>query len=273
MLRKVRRHVFFGGKVGNPLVDFDSEHAKYYIDENLVGLSEDEYKRILINNYSGGDVGVIQIVKPVQSSSCAVWDEEVVGYTHPLKFAFARTKKNGVFKYWIHSPTLDLLNNGIDNPLADGGIKAVRQTGNLEPGLSKELSMLQARCSNAPRTFLNQDSCQLLRADACSYDGDADIRDGGKVLVCGSPGEVANVHGSNHGPRSKGGFALYPTVNDTEARSNHEEQRRSVWTEIALRSKDQLRQRMAYALSQILVIGFGNEIGTEKFLAYYDMYV
>ena len=267
------KFIYFGGKGGNPLINFDSRHTQYI--ENLLDLSSNEYREILTQYYSG-DTGVIEITKALQSSSCDVWDEEVVGFTNPLKFAIARTESNGVYKYWIHSPTLDLLDNSLSTPLADGGAEAVRVTATLGPGL-ENMTALQPKCSNVPRTFLNQDSCRLLEADACSYDEGADIREsGGKILVCGSPGEVANEHDIDTGPRGKGGFAFYTELNATEKRGDQEEQRRSVWAEIALRSEDQLRQRMAYALSQILAIsddflGGSSKKGTENYLAYYDM--
>ena len=45
--------------------------------------------------------------------------------------------------------------------------------------------------------------------------------------------------------------------------------------EIALKGKDQLRQRMAWALSQILVVspnGIEHTRQTESFLTYYDIF-
>lgn len=53
------------------------------------------------------------------------------------------------------------------------------------------------------------------------------------------------------------------------------EQRRSIWMDIALKAPDQLRQRMAFALSQILVIAEGaieDDDATESFLTFYDIF-
>ena len=53
-------------------------------------------------------------------------------------------------------------------------------------------------------------------------------------------------------------------------------QKRNAWATIALTSGDQLRQRMAWALSQILVVT-PNQIGdigySEVYLNYYDIFV
>ena len=55
-----------------------------------------------------------------------------------------------------------------------------------------------------------------------------------------------------------------------------EEQRVTVWTEIALKAQDQLRQRVAWALSQIMVVSpdliKGSE-QTEMHLTFYDIFV
>ncbi len=53
------------------------------------------------------------------------------------------------------------------------------------------------------------------------------------------------------------------------------EQRRSIWLDIAIKAQDQLRQRMAFALSQILVIAQGaisDDDLTESFLTFYDIF-
>jgi hypothetical protein len=49
-----------------------------------------------------------------------------------------------------------------------------------------------------------------------------------------------------------------------------------VWTNVALLSQDQLRQRMAWALSQIVTLGKGGverNGENEPFLNYYDIFV
>ena len=49
-----------------------------------------------------------------------------------------------------------------------------------------------------------------------------------------------------------------------------------VWTNVVLKGQDQLRHRVAWALSQILVVsseGAGGTAETEKFMVYYDILV
>ena len=57
-------------------------------------------------------------------------------------------------------------------------------------------------------------------------------------------------------------------------------QRHTVWTHFALHGKDQLRQRVAWALSQIIAVGIvtvgGSRVSlemTEPFLEFYDQFV
>jgi hypothetical protein len=72
------------------------------------------------------------------------------------------------------------------------------------------------------------------------------------VITCGSAGEVAND------PTSGAWFDAENNHEETTGQSDHEQQKTKVWTAINLFEKDQLRQRMAWALSQILTIVPGN---------------
>eukprot|EP00520_Triparma_pacifica_P008843 CAMPEP_0118639568 /NCGR_PEP_ID=MMETSP0785-20121206/4291_1 /TAXON_ID=91992 /ORGANISM="Bolidomonas pacifica, Strain CCMP 1866" /LENGTH=1677 /DNA_ID=CAMNT_0006530901 /DNA_START=134 /DNA_END=5164 /DNA_ORIENTATION=+ len=101
----------------------------------------------------------------------------------------------------------------------------------------------------------------------------------GGVEACGSAGEVPSI------PALGMRFA---TVTVDQNDSNNQasklsdqkhaanEAKEMVWTNVALRGKDQLRQRVAWALSQILVVsadGVGANNENEKFLNYYDIFV
>ena len=95
---------------------------------------------------------------------------------------------------------------------------------------------------------------------------------------CGSPGEVAND--ASLGARFAIGLTTSfdierrgPEVLDTRMDKNNF--RSATWTMRAIFAVDQLRQRMAFALSQILVISQPQlgTIETEAFLAYYDIFV
>eukprot|EP00957_Ditylum_brightwellii_P203958 15336926-Ditylum_brightwellii.AAC.1 len=89
-----------------------------------------------------------------------------------------------------------------------------------------------------------------LKQEAISdYYSTGDEQSGPGVVVCGSPGEVSN------NPYSDDTFSVSVHINwDVESSSSLLRQKHAVWTMIALTANDQLRQRMAYALSQILVI-------------------
>jgi hypothetical protein len=79
----------------------------------------------------------------------------------------------------------------------------------------------------------------------------------GSVMVCGSPGEVASRHDEDSGPRVLGGFDMFTEYNQTSSSTRLREQRRAIWMHIAMHAPDQLRQRVAHALSQILVVSPG----------------
>lgn len=95
------------------------------------------------------------------------------------------------------------------------------------------------------------------------------------TIVCGSPGEVANEIDD----ATLISFDVTQGKDeDTSRPLQLGHQARNVWVAIALTSSDQLRQRMAWALSQILVISpsafdFSMKVSTEPFLQYYDIFV
>lgn len=98
----------------------------------------------------------------------------------------------------------------------------------------------------------------------------------GPVLVCGSPNEVASdpFYGDH-------GFDVV-TAEGTGYRSwsiwEFSAQRHTTWAHLALHADDQLRQKMAWSLSQIVAVGlpgsgmvFNEE--TEHYIAFYDTFV
>ncbi|KAI2512165.1 Protein of unknown function (DUF1501) [Fragilaria crotonensis] len=95
-------------------------------------------------------------------------------------------------------------------------------------------------------------------------------------LVCGSPNEVANdaaLGGSDY----YGAFVTWAQYFSTTFDNELFKQRKYVWSSVALEASDQLRQRVAWALSQILVISpTGVRRGltmTEIYVVYYDIFV
>ncbi|KAL7561162.1 hypothetical protein ACA910_011983 [Epithemia clementina (nom. ined.)] len=92
------------------------------------------------------------------------------------------------------------------------------------------------------------------------------------TVVCGSPGEVANDL-TLGGELERGAFGVYTDYNNTAG--NFHEDKEMVWLTIALTAPDQLRQRVAWALSQILVVNADSNGGsrTEAFVNFYDIFV
>lgn len=112
-------------------------------------------------------------------------------------------------------------------------------------------------------------------AIAEEYGADPESVAGTSVLVCGSVGEVSNdkalgeqYHQARFNTKS-GDY--YGKVNQA-----FDKQKNSVWYTIALTAEDQLRQRVAWALSLILVVSPNNlnkdyAVGkSEMFLNFYD---
>lgn len=137
-------------------------------------------------------------------------------------------------------------------------------------------------CSNARMTIFNEGSCKLsFDENVCSPYGVA----GGwsltdyttfasfppnvnGTLVCGSRAEVAPD------PSLDDFFELENRYLDSEFDS--QSQRNTVWMNIALNAEDQLRQRVAWALSQIFVLSANSQSGgnmPEMYLHYYDIFV
>ena len=97
----------------------------------------------------------------------------------------------------------------------------------------------------------------------------------GGVEACGSPGEVANDPALGHY------FKMYMTEYARGEPEVHRDYvngmaKKSTWLDIATSGADQLRQRVAWSLMQIIVIGEGG-IGdytiSEPYLTYYDILV
>lgn len=266
--------IFFGGESGNPRVQFDDAHLSH-LNKDIVTLPKKKYEEVMTQYYYEDISNVLQLTSDVSGSYCNSVKSKVTGFDFPAEVAIASTNVSGNTRYWLHSPTFDLVRNDMDAPLLDGGKNAVDLTANPPADIvdDKIRDSLKVRCSNVAKTFLNEESCRLTPQDACSYDGQADIDGKGMMLVCGSPDEVAGVHGLEAGTRGMGGFTMKSGVKNVEPSGAYDEQKNTVWAEIALYSKDQLAQRMAYALNQIFVVAdeTGQKDAAENYLSYYDM--
>ena len=138
--------------------------------------------------------------------------------------------------------------------------------------------MFAARCANVERNFLNEDQYYLsTNPYACTQEYFPGIKGeyGKGVVVCGSPGKVGNDL-TLGGHMSRGAFDF--TMQDTDETSPFPDivdQQYAVWNSIAVWGQDQLWQRMAWALYQLLIVTkhiTGNS-QTEDWVNYYNIFV
>jgi hypothetical protein len=95
-------------------------------------------------------------------------------------------------------------------------------------------------------------------------------------VVCGSPEEVGNDP-FLFGSIGRGAFDAATLRNQTSFIKDFAPQKLNIWMSAALNAPDQLRQKIAWALAQLLVISpsdvSASKVQTESFLAYYDIFV
>ena len=123
---------------------------------------------------------------------------------------------------------------------------------------------------------------EMQTAEIAELYGAVATRPGSGFEACGSPNEVGNGH-----------LALYPYIFEHQFNAqsigaglmtreldypmDRKEARAHVWTNVALKSADQLRQRMAWALSQIVIVAVGGvdqlRDSTEAWQHFYDIFV
>jgi len=123
-----------------------------------------------------------------------------------------------------------------------------------------------------PRTFINEKFCRVLPS--------SEVEDG-CFLACGSVGEVANSPSEGHqlpyhmvDPQDENPYKHFD--NRYKKGLSTSMSKSVVWIEKALGSDDQLRQRMAWALSQIVVVavpGVGKSSYAEAWTSLYDIFV
>lgn len=284
------RAIQFNGVYGNPLVQLDDDHIGSLSNAGFkirVLDIPNQKKTNVMQQYffREGETDMIQVIDDFNNEMCRELKNGVVqGFGYPPRSVIGRTgKSSNNPKYWIYSPTFHLYNNDVDEPMLDGGKAAVDLTSdlslldNITALTTKEKQKLSVKCSNVYRSFLNEDSCRLSNlTNVCSYDKKADIRsDSGQILICGSPNEVGTINDVNSGPLGKNGFEVKVGFNETSGNRDKTEQRNIVWASIALWGKDQLRQKMSYALSQMIVVSpnLGDKELSESYINYYDIFV
>jgi cullin-associated NEDD8-dissociated protein 1 len=148
--------------------------------------------------------------------------------------------------WYRYQTRIQLLRNSVENPNLDMYPQVVRD-------------------SPAPKDFINENGCKILNYKE----------------RCGSPGETENnpLKGNQYffsfsGERNSEYLDLGQIIGEVDLNPVNSKSR--VWTNVAITAKDQLRQRTAWALSQIFVatiVNVNRERATELWLKYYDIFV
>lgn len=121
------------------------------------------------------------------------------------------------------------------------------------------------KCPNVALNFVNQDSCYVTDEPMCGSEEPL-------TVVCGSIGEVAN-------DPSVGSRLPFDCIENDEKVKKTEDHfyshqtSKSTWIMLSLYGNDQLRQRVAFALSGILVVGYPAYQHHEARMVYYDIFV
>ena len=163
---------------------------------------------------------------------------------------------------FVHTPRFKLSDNTLSSPLIDGGGAIVATT----TGASSDQT---ARCANVARTYLNEDSCFLSSDNVTCA-----VEEAQSKLVCGSPNEVSNEL-TLGGTQLNGAFDAKTSWGGKSSGFTFRTSKQEVWTSAVLSAQDQLRQKVAWVLSQVLVINTA-ETGrdyTEQYLNYFDIFV
>jgi hypothetical protein len=193
----------------------DDDHIQY-LEEPVVALEDYSYTAVMRQHFFQGKDEMLQLTSNLGAGSCNMPEGMVTGF--PERVILGRTSDN---QFWLHSSTFHLQENTLDAPLADGGELAVSLTENAP----YEERRFRSFCSSVPRTFLNEDTCQL-SDDACYiHEGnDADILLDEKNLermylaTGGYGGEETRYVYIVRGLRMEAGVTDYPCTYDTLSR-------------------------------------------------------
>lgn len=248
------------------LVDFPDDYIPAASLSVKIGLLENSSQwQIIANN----DLPVYRRVVPINPVGCTSLEETPAQSARlrgeSLAPIFAQTQDG---QWLLFDPIVRMESNTMESPLLDGGLES----------LSTNRTLF---CSNVARSFLNEGNCVMTDTRACLSGGNANQRAVGG-MVCGSPGEVANdpstgVNWLDISSITNARARVLGVPRDSTPNYQLARQREFVWSEIALTSNDQLRQRMAWALFQIFALPKSSiqaEVSnTEFFIQYYDIFV
>ena len=132
-------------------------------------LDSSDYNEIMTAFFFQGKTEMLELTSVLDKNACNISDDMVTGFHERTIIGQTDDAMNGT-QYWIHSTTFQIHNNEVDSPLQDGGKLAVTLTENATDVEQR----FRVSCSSAPRTFLNEDSCQLSE-DACYVSEGKDV--------------------------------------------------------------------------------------------------
>lgn len=146
-----------------PPVQFDDNHPPDNIPIELgTGFEyvlDDRYP------YSDSDHNLLQLSLTIAMDGCS---GILPGAPEAAYVGTTINDANGNMEYWLHTTSFTIQSNTLEEPLVDGGRAAMNATE------SATFDRQRAVCSNAPRTFLNEDYC-VLSNDACYQDEGPDV--------------------------------------------------------------------------------------------------
>jgi len=141
--------VHFGNDfVGNPPIQFDDPSMA--TPNQVVNLDNASIEPADVEYYAQYEPAVQRLLSTSQLTDSVCKSIVLRGGNIPIVF--------GIYQddYWVHDPRFVLQENTLENPMRDEGGLLVKQT-------QHEQSRFTARCASVPRTFLNEESCQLSR--------------------------------------------------------------------------------------------------------------
>lgn len=192
----------------------------------------------------------------------------------------AKLTVDGVCWEHVHPDMYSVVDASYWNAQHDGNdrtrgyfpIVAIAERGSVELAFpaSHPMTRWQQRRGRLPRIGVYGDELDFstLDQDYQAYDvalalGAVDSDDGAHFEACGSPGEVANVPANGHRYRMLL-FDSLPGARGIMADHGSREGKMAIWYNAVLSAQDQLRQRVAWALAQILVVGVDGSPGHQK---------
>lgn len=198
---------------------------------------------------------------PIASAACAA----LPGYTWNGPGVYASTTAGEWLQY---VPRVNLKANTEQAPIPDGGAVSWANT---------EV----AACSNVARNPFNEEGCSASFSAACSPGDENSTLAAIGALICGSRGEAAN------NPSLESTWLDISSIDadrafrlglpeDSTSTYILRKQPEFIWSQIALESDDQIRQRIAWALFQIFALPrsaiSSEHRHSEMFLQYYDIF-